>query len=154
MTKSSSVFGMTRFQCLVLTEVLLIIAVGVLTWSIIMPNWLIGGGSRYMYPPGLTQGFSSRQYGLVYVEGLRKQTWAQLASSICDRWGMYLHTKSLYATASSCASNVKPADCTAAFETHLRDRCEIYSDMTLLSFVIVGVLSVAVLLVGISVFSC
>ena len=141
---------MTRFQCLVLAEFLLIIAVGVLTWSILMPNWLLASGSQFMYPPGLSQGFPERQYGLVYVEGLRKQSWAELASSACDSWGMYLNTKQLYPIASNCKNNAKPELCTEKFETHFRNRCEIYSDMTLLSFVVVGVLSVAVTLVGVS----
>ncbi len=115
-----------------------------------MPNWLLGGSSQFLYPPGLSQGFSERKYGLVYVEGLKKQSWAELASAMCDSWGMYLNTKQLYPIASNCKNNAHPDTCTQKFETHFRDRCEIYSDMTLLSFVVVGTLSVAVALVGIS----
>jgi hypothetical protein len=84
------------------------------------------------------------------VEGLKKQSWAELASAMCDSWGMYLNTRQLYPVASNCKENAQPETCTKNFETHFRDRCEVYSDMTLLSFVVVAILSTAVTLVGVS----
>jgi hypothetical protein len=119
--------------------------------SIFMGNWLQGGSSAFMYPDNITQGFTTRQYGLIYVEGLRKLTWAELATSTCDRWGMYIHTKSLYPVAPVCnASPVDKAKCTTLFEDHLRQRCDSYSAVTLVSWITAGLTSMSVVLVAIT----
>ena len=84
----STVFGLSRFSCLVITEALLIGAISLQTGSIFFSDWRVGSGDTFMYPPNITQGFPSRLYGLIYVEGLRKMTWAELATNTCDRWGL------------------------------------------------------------------
>ena len=147
----STVFGLTRFQCLVLVEVLLMAAMTFSMGSIFIGNWLNGASSAFMYPDGLVQGFPSRQYGLIYVNGLRSMTWAELSTSTCDRWGMYIHTKSLFPVAPVCNSSLgdKKA-CTALFEDHLRQRCDTYSAVTLVSWITAGLTSIAVVLVAIT----
>jgi hypothetical protein len=137
---------------MMLTELLLLISLGMGLASIFIPDWLSGSSSTYMYPSGTSQGFESRSYGLVYVEGQQKQTWAEVAGSVCDRWGLYAHTSTLYPIAAICESSSVGDDvkCTESFETHLRSRCEVYSNMTLLSFIVIGVLSFANALIALT----
>jgi hypothetical protein len=144
---NSTVFGLSKFQCLVMVELLLISAMTLMMASIFLPNWRVGGSSTFMYPPGMTQGFTHRNYGLIYVEGNRKMSWAELATSTCDRWGMYIHTKPLFPIASVCQnSTVNKTICTDVFETHLMNRCNSYSTMTLLNWITAGLMSLATVL--------
>jgi hypothetical protein len=146
-----TVFGLSRFQCLLLTEFLLLSSMGLFITSVFLPSWRVGGSSSYMYPPAMNQGFSHRNYGLIYVEGLRRMSWAELATSTCDRWGMYIHTKPLFPFAAVCNSALADkAKCTKLFENHLYNRCNAYSTMTLISWITTGLLSVSTLLVAIT----
>lgn len=144
LTGRSTVFGLSRFQCLVLVELLLIGSMTLTIGSIFVPDWRLGAGSQFLYPSTLQQGFSERKYGLIYVEGLRKMSWAELSSSTCDRWGLYANTKSLFPIAPTCTdSPVNKAQCTSNFESHLETRCDVYASITLLSFITVGLLCIA-----------
>lgn len=143
----STVFGLSRFTCLVLTEVLLLVSMTCQTGSVFFQDWREGAGDTFMFPPNVTLGFSTRLYGLIYVEGLRQMTWAELSTNTCDRWGMYINTKPLFPTAPACMSNtVDPATCTSDFENHLRLRCSNYSAITLLNWITIGLLSLTSLL--------
>ena len=142
---------MTKFQCLLLIEFFLLAAVTLSVASVFMPDWRLGGSSQFMYPAGLNQGFAQRSYGLVYVEGLRKLSWAELSTSICDRWGLYHNTASLFEVAPPCTNSpVDPAHCTELFETHIRARCESYSALTLISWITIGVLSISTTLAALT----
>ena len=148
---SSTVFGLTRFQCLVATELLLIASMTLTMTSIFLPDWRIGPASHFFYPSGTTQGFDARHYGLIYVEGNRKMTWAELATSTCDRWGMYIHTKPLFPIASACQNSpVNKTMCTAVFEDHLMNRCNAYSTMTLVNWITAGLMSLSTILCSIT----
>ena len=138
----STVFGLSRFSCLVIAEALLIGAISLQTGSIFFSDWRVGSGDTFMYPPNITQGFTSRLYGLIYVEGLRKITWAELATNTCDRWGLYINTKPLFPTAPACSSDAR----TDNFENHLRLRCANYSSITLLNWVTIGLLCLSAVL--------
>jgi hypothetical protein len=147
----STVFGLTRFQCLVITEFLLIAAMGLMMASIFITDWRLGGSNGYMYPPNMTGGFESRHYGLIYVEGLRKMTWAELATSTCDQWGMYIETKPLFPIATPCLNApVNKTECTNIFETHFYNRCNAYSSITLVSWITAGLMSLATFLCSIT----
>jgi hypothetical protein len=148
---SSTVFGLTRFQCLVATEILLIVSMTLMMASIFIPDWRLGGSNSFLYPASVTQGFETRHYGLIYVEGLRKMSWAELATSTCDRWGMYIHTKPLFPIASVCEhAPVNKTTCTDLFETHLHNRCNAYSSITLVNWITAGLMSLSTLLISIT----
>jgi hypothetical protein len=148
---TSTVFGLSRFQCLILTELLLIASMMLMIASVLIPEWRVGDGSSFLYPPKTTQGFAQRSYGLIYVEALRKMTWAELATSTCDRWGMYINTKALFPIAPVCTNApVDKAQCSSLFETHLYERCNWYSSITLTNWTTAGLMSVCTLLVAVT----
>ena len=147
----TTVLGLSKFQSLLVVEALLFVSVMVFVASIFVPNWRSGGGSTFLYPPALHQGFDSRSYGLIYVEGLRKISWAELSTSICDRWGLYSNTASLFDIAPMCTNSPKDAaECTNLFETHLHDRCESYAAMTIVSWITMGIISIATVMTAVT----
>lgn len=149
----STVFGLSRFTCLVITELLLIVSMTFQTGSVFFSDWRVGAGDLYMFPPKVSQGFSSRLYGLIYVEGLRQMTWAELATNTCDRWGLYVNTKALYPIAPVCSDTPDAILCTELFEEHLRLRCSNYSSITLLNWITLGLIFLSAILTALTAIS-
>lgn len=147
--KAVRLLGMTRFQNLMLIEALLFVIFSAIVSGFFIPSWLAATGDQYFFDSSVPTGFPSRQYGLIFVSGVRQQTWGELEGNACDRLTWYETYIGISSSAPMCESNLNnPQECTAAFSNHITTRCKYYSYMTLTTWITTGLMSYSALLVA------
>lgn len=127
--------------------------------SMVLPAWREGIGSKFLNTvPGVNAAatYDERQYGMIYVTGKYRLSWATLARAACDKWtavyGIAM-LQGLIVDDSPCTPNAgEDSDCPHNFANHMMQRCTEYTNIHTATKVLMSMVGIAMLMTLISTF--